>query len=300
MSTDTESMINWQTLGQPPPSALRDARDQLHWAVQVVASVGYTLVEPVPDWSHTSLVWNDLLGALVGQPASGPPSFQAALRLADLTLLLLDEHGNSYSTFALDGCTLDEGYAWLAAALATLTDAEAALSLVHPDHELPAHPVASGQTFSLAPPEAFAELARWYANADRLLQALRASSPEAPAVLVWPHHFDVAVLLPFDAEQDAETERYIGVGLVPGDAYYAEPYWYITPGPAPDDPDRPPLEGGGFWRSEGWRGAVLTGSTLVAAGEAEAQAERAQAFVRSAIAAARTLPATTDEHGNRR
>ena len=83
MNTHTETVQNWHTLGQPSPTALRDARDQLHWAAQIVASVGYTLVEPVPDWSHTSLVWMDAIGALASQPASTPPRFRAALRLAD-------------------------------------------------------------------------------------------------------------------------------------------------------------------------------------------------------------------------
>lgn len=284
MSTYTDTIQRWQTLGQPPPSTLGEARGQLHWAAQVIASVGYTLVEPVPDWSHTSLVWHDALGALASQLTSNPPHFRAALRLADLTLLLLDEQGNTYSTFALDGRTLDEGYAWLASAIAALTNAETPPSLVRPDHEMPAHPTGEGAPFSLERPETFAELARWFANADRVLQALSASIPEAVAVLVWPHHFDIALEFASPSEKEAEAAQTIGVGMEPGDAYYAEPYWYITPGPAPDDPNRPPLEGEGFWRTEGWLGAVLTGSTLVAAGGAKEQAERVQAFIRSVLA----------------
>lgn len=288
MNTIELDLRNWQALGQPPPSALQEARNQLHWAAQIATSVGYTLVAPEPDWSHTSLTWIDPLGALAGQAAPGPPAFRAALRLADLTLLLLDAHGNTVSTFALDGRTLDEGYAWLASAIATLTGAEAP-SLVRPDHELPAHPTGEGAPFSLDPPETFAETARWYANADRVLQPLSASSPHASPVQCWPHHFDLAVLFSFESQETGEAARSIGVGLAPGDESYAEPYWYITPYPLPDTPAVPPLDGQGVWRTEGWRGAVLTGSTLVAAGGAEEQAARVQAFVRTALAASRAL-----------
>ena len=284
MSTSTDTIQGWQTLGHPPPSTLGEARGQLHWAAQVVASVGYTLVEPVPDWSHTSLGWKDALGALASQLTSNPPHFRAALRLADLTLLLLDEQGNTYSTFALDGRTLDEGYAWLASAIAAWTNAETPPSLVRPDHEMPAHPTGEGAPFSLERPETFAELARWFANADRVLQALSASISEPLAVVVWPHHFDIVIEFASPPEKKAEAARTITVGLVPGDAYYTEPYWYITPGLAPDASDLAPLEGEGFWRTEGWLGAVLTGSTLVAAGGAQEQAERVQAFIRSVLA----------------
>ena len=57
-------LSGWQQLGHPPPPSLRDARNQLHWAVQVVASIGYTFARPTPDWSHTSLVWLDQQGVL--------------------------------------------------------------------------------------------------------------------------------------------------------------------------------------------------------------------------------------------
>lgn len=287
---DIESELKgWLTLGQPPPAALTDARNQLHWAVQVVASVGYTFAEPVPDFSHTSLVWLDDQGAFASQWVPGRVRFRAALRLADLTLMLLDEEGGLHSECSLTGRTLEDGYAWLASAIATLTRHAEPPSLVRPDLELPAHPTGNGAAFSLDPPEAFAEVARWYANANPVLQALSALSTHASPVQCWPHHFDTAVLFSFDPDKDAEEGRSIGVGLAPGDSSYAEPYWYITHWPHADDPALPLLDGEGTWHTEGWLGAVLTATKIVGAGDARAQAERVMAFLRSGLAASRTL-----------
>jgi hypothetical protein len=82
-------------------------------------------------------------------------------------------------------------------------------------------------------------------------------------VRCWPHHFDIATLI--DVSRGASGEaRTIGVGLSPGDASYPEPYFYVTPWPAPADPALMALPGGGAWHRAGWFGAVLTGSAIFA------------------------------------
>ena len=103
----------------------------------------------------------------------------------------------------------------------------------------------------------------------RLVSQLRAEEIDPGTGLgpirIWPHHFDLGAILPGT----------IGVGLSPGDAYYAEPYFYVTP-PSPIDRG-PAIAGGGFWRTDGWTGAVLLASA----------AGRPEAFVESALAAMR-------------
>ncbi len=287
MNTSKTDLRAGQALGYPDPRALVEARLQLHWAAQVAASVGFTMVEPEADYGHLSMAWHDALAALVGRAASAPPRFCAALRLADLTLLLLDPDGHPRDHFALAGRTLDDGYRWLASAIAARTGA--APALVRPDHELPPHPVDDGAAFSLDPHAAFAEVARWYAHADRILQPLAASASEASPVRCWPHHFDIATLLQYDPGNGREAARSIGVGLSPGDGSYAEPYWYVLPWPPPDAAALPPLDGPGAWHTQGWTGAVLPASRLVDAGDAAAQAQRAGAFVRAGVAAARAV-----------
>ena len=83
----------WETLGRPAPGELVDARLQLHHAAQLVASVGKPLLAPRPDDSHPNLGWLPEQRALAGHRVPGARPFQAALRLAELRLLLLDADG---------------------------------------------------------------------------------------------------------------------------------------------------------------------------------------------------------------
>jgi hypothetical protein len=161
---------------------------------------------------------------------------------------------------------------------------------------LPPQPDASAQSFQwdagagaafCAHPEACAEVARWYANADRLLRAVQAANPEASPVRCWPHHFDLATLLTLDpAAAGPESARSIGIGLSPGDAARPGPYFYVTPWPYPQSPALPALKGGGSWNTEGWLGAVLEARALAGSTEQEGQVRE---FLTSAIAAARRL-----------
>jgi hypothetical protein len=64
------------------------------------------------------------------------------------------------------------------------------------------------------------------------------------AVRCWPHHFDIATLLSL-GRGDPEGAAAIGIGMSPGDAYYPQPHFYISPWPAPpaDALPRPPIPG---------------------------------------------------------
>ena len=149
---------------------------------------------------------------------------------------------------------------------------------------MPPHAVADGAAFD-APAEALSELAGWFADADLVLQEV-AQDPQASAVRVWPHHFDIAVLHTLDPELGAEAGRSIGVGMTPGDGGYAEPYLYVTPYPYPEAPDVPELPAGG-WHTEGWFGAVLTGSEVT--GRGAQQRATVEGFVDAAVRASREL-----------
>jgi hypothetical protein len=228
------------------PRTLTDARLQLHWAAQLAATPGRTLSPPRDDDSHTSFRWR--ADALVQEDA-----FRSGLRLRDLTLLLGDR------TFALDGRTLDDGFAWLASQLPGLRKEF--------NEPMPRHAVARGAPFSLRDREAFDELSRYYAEAARLLADIDDD------VRCWPHHFDIATLLELGTKS-------IGAGLSPGDSSCDEPYWYVNHWPVTSRRDGlPPLAGGGTWQTEGWVGAILPAS----------RGGDAKAFLDSAIAASREL-----------
>ena len=249
--------VPWAPAGQADPTQIKDARLQAHWAVQIICPVGAQLVPPKPDFGHTALSWSDALGALVTQPA-GTPRFRAALRLADCTVMLLDEHDHPVAALALAGHTVAEGLAWLTEAIGRHTGEPLPQHLTLVGYTMQSHPVKDGARF--APVATHLEaLAGWYRNAANMLAAIRAATPEADEVRAWPHHFDVATLATFDGpDVESETARSLGFGLSPGDETYAQPYWYVLPWPAPPTDRLTPLAHG-HWHTEGFVGAVLTG-----------------------------------------
>jgi hypothetical protein len=131
-----------------------------------------------------------------------------------------------------------------------------------------------------APADHLAELARWFANAFLLVDELAAPRTDAVPVALWPHHFDVGSIALLDGDPKG---RQIGFGVSLGDAFYEQPYLYVTPHPIPPKAALPPLAAGGTWHRAGFTGAVLTGTTIAAAGST--QHALARKFFASAIEA---------------
>jgi hypothetical protein len=271
--------------GVPAPAALVSARVELHWAAQLGAAVGRAAIPAVPDDSHTSLEWVEPVRALVG--GAIPRGLRLGLRPADLTLLLCESDGRVARELALAGRTLEEARGWV-------SDALCAVATVLPPYEMPPHAVARGGVFGGGESLALAELGRWYAAADRLLceacLTWTYARGHASPVRCWPHHFDIATLIDVSGGASGEA-RTIGVGLSPGDASYAEPYFYVTPWPALADPALTALPGGGAWHRTGWFGAVLTGSAIFAGadGSPSTRAEVVSRFLDVAAGAAFAL-----------
>ncbi|MCB9893425.1 MAG: hypothetical protein H6839_03140 [Planctomycetes bacterium] len=277
---------NWTKLGEVAPDSLSGARLQAHFAVQVVAAAGKSLLRARDDDSQTATGWLDRVQALVGDEIPG--GLRVGLRIRDLRLLLLTKDGGDLASFALDGRTLDDGIKWLTSQLADETGTKDRPAIVRPDYEMPEHELAKGGKFE-AEAERLGALSRWYANADRALQFVAAKERDALQVRCWPHHFDMATLLNLDPYEPAEDARTIGVGMSPGDGSYKQPYYYVTPWPYPDADDLPGLPGGGTWHRQGWTGAILTGAKLMSATTAERQVEMLTEFLEGAIAACKEL-----------
>jgi hypothetical protein len=260
---------------------LREARLQVHHAVQWLARAARAYVPAQSDDSHTNLGWGDDLDAFTTHGFKG--DLRLRLRINELRLVLVSEIVQV--SFTLDG----------------RTDADARLRLrdllsahdLDPDrldarlpYEIADHAVARGGTYKtdgLA--DALSELAAWYANADRSLGRVREQMVArglAPSpVRTWPHHFDMATLILLEAG-NAEHARSVNAGLSPGDEYYDEPYFYVSPYPHPDPAKLPPLPLGN-WHTQGFTAAVLPASKIVQTADRQAASE---AFLDAAVAAA--------------
>lgn len=250
----------WHALKAHGPE-LRFAWLQVHWAVQWLASFGRTFVSPDPDDGHLSLEWWD--GGFRTRPASRDGTTRLTLRPVEMTVVL---EGQGMATRPISGITLEDGYDWLGAELARRGFGDEPLKRRMDD--LPHHPVGEGAAFDTANAVMFREVARWYAGADHILRGIVSESDQAHPVRCWPHHFDVATLLPLTGD------RTIGIGMAPADSSVPTPYWYVNVWPYPEPTDLPDLALGG-WHTDGWVGAVLPAPEILGAGEGQ------EALVRS-------------------
>ena len=266
-------------VGRAKPEPLVGARLEAHWASQVLAAVGFSYLPPADDYSHTAVRWDGEARRLVGRALPGSAQ-RAGLEVRSLTLHFGDER------LALSGKLLADGYAWMRSAVQRQTGLFPEQELRTPSHDLPAHPVEGGASFGVADQTALDEVEAWLAAGAALTGAVAEHAEGAGAALLWPHHFDVASLITIAGS--GENTRTVGVGLSPGDAAKPQPYWYVTPWPAPKADDLPALDGG-RWHTDGWTGAVLDAGELVDLDDGAARAHALATFSSSAVAAGRQL-----------
>jgi hypothetical protein len=273
-----------ELLGGVPPLDLAPTRVALHWAAQLAAAPGHTLVPPRDDVSQSSLHVLPELDALVGEPFDESGNRAVSLLIREFALEI------EQVRLPLAGRPIGEALDWLRRAAVPELATAGKDCVVLPGFDLPPHPAATGAPFERPDPAALDELARWFRFAAVELAGLRSATPGASAVRCWPHHFDTAVVL-HPAARGAvarpDDERSIGVGMSPGDGTFAQPYFYATPWPPPAPERLPRLEGPGEWHAVEWTGAVLTGEEVVAEGDSDEQIALVRAFLGSAIDACR-------------
>lgn len=252
--------LDWSALGRTPPTALVDARTLAHHAVQWPTRAARANLAAQPDDSHSTLAWDDRIGALLSQPLPARAGdLRIGVRLADLVLIAV-RAGGAPDELALDGRTDAAVGAWVDSVLQG-SDLQPA-SAVALSYTLADHPLASAAPYHVrGQTGALEELARWFRAAAEVLEDLRAAFAASP-LYCWPHHLDIATVLGLE-EGDPEHARSIAVGVSPGDEFYAQPYAYLSPSPALPETDLPVLPRPGHWHTRGFVGAVATGEEIL-------------------------------------
>jgi hypothetical protein len=282
-------MQDWQFIGKVQSQELTESRLQLHYEIQFIAAAGAALAEPLPDYSHTSLDWNPTLEVFVGCAIRAAQPFQVALDPTSLTIILLDQQNQTLASQPLHGSTLAAGLSWLQQEITKMgTDGSKIEFLDYPPDDFPDHALAHGGTFNASLELALSDLTDYYANTDQLLQDIIAQYEDASAMHLWPHHCDLALLIMLPGLKDGHPLT-VGVGLSPGDASYDEPYWYVSPYPYPDPTRLPDLDGGGFWHTQHWVGAVLRAAQVTEQANADGQQQQVESFLNSALNASISL-----------
>lgn len=285
---------SWDQLGKIDPKALWEARLQAHHAVQWVARAASANIMPMPGDTQSNLGWDGDKGAFISHELRGrSETLRVGLAVGTMTLIVLRDAA-VIEQFVLDGQRHADAGVWLDRILSA-----AGLSLASGaalSYAIPAHPVGDGAAYRSGPQRGeFAALANWFACADDILGAIRGTLPQGAAspVRCWPHHFDIATLWTV-GDGDAETAPSVGIGLCPGDGYYAQPYFYVAPWPSPAPEKLPPLPPPGDWHTSEFIGAVLTGEAIIALPD---RATRTRQFLDAAVNVAQHLVAPRSNRG---
>ncbi|MGQ0444380.1 MAG: DUF5996 family protein [Beijerinckiaceae bacterium] len=273
---------DWRPLRGIDQRRLSVARRQAHHAVQWLARAARAYVPPRPDDSHTNLDWDDPLDGFTTHRLKN--GTRLSLKIAGLTLVLHDDEKTArIESFALNGSTDAQARQWLGEQFRASGLDPQALDAPSP-YELPAHAVTEGAAYGVADlADALAALAAWFANAECSLAGVQGQMIQrklaASDVRCWPHHFDLATLASFPA-RDAGVTAYVGAGLSPGDAYYDEPYFYVSVYPQPDSAALPSLPALGHWHTHEFSAAIAPAHRIVAANNQKAAADE---FLSAAI-----------------
>jgi hypothetical protein len=285
MTAAVEAASQWQTVDPERARGLVDARLQLHHAAQLATASGISYLPKRADDSHTNLEWLPAIRALAARVVPTPSPFRVAVQPSPFTLLLLDGRHEITTSLLLHGRGIADAAQWLRGVLPTVGADPAAFTLKR-HFTIPPHRVDDGAAFDATDVTAFEELARWYGNAALVLAELASVTPRASEVRCWPHHFDIATLIEVEPARGTHSAPTVGVGVEPGDNYYAEPYFYVNAYPFPPASRATgPLGGGGSWHTNEWIGAVLPGSRL----QATDQRAQLESFVQSAVRACTDL-----------
>ena len=254
--------VKWRLLHGVDQKRLSEARAQAHYAAQWLARAARAYIPARIDDSHTNLGWDDALGGLTTH--AFPAGTRLGLKIADLTLLLLDSGRiDGPDALPLDGQRDADARAWLGERLSAIGLDPRALDTQLP-YEMPAHPIASGAAYAVTNlDEPLSELSTWHSNAHAMLNAMRqeiaAQKLDAPPVRCWPHHFDLDTLI------SVRADHTMGVGFSPGDGYYDEPYFYVSMYPHPDVVTLPGLPAIGHWHTKDFHAAVAPAHRILKA-----------------------------------
>jgi hypothetical protein len=273
----------WQPVRPEDAAKLSDCRLQLQYAAQFGAAAGISFLEPRPNDSHTNLEWVSALGGLFSRAIPTGRPFRIGARPSKLALLIVTEDNQPIAEYKLHGRTITDATEWIRSQIKSL-GADPMRYTLRRHYEIPAHPVAIGESFDASAPRLFEELSKWFGNAATLLGTVARKTRGASEVRCWPHSFDIGTLI------RVAPDRTIGIGMEPGDDYYDEPYFYLnmSPQPSASRAKSRPLWGDGSWHTNEWVGAVLPGSRF---GAASAQERQVREFLDSAMAACRALVA---------
>jgi len=279
----------WVRLGGVGPGRIAEARLQAHYASQIVAAFSAAYMARTEDLSHMGMIWGGKRHAFISGAAPGARMLRMALDLDRFELYAL-EPGTEFigvlDRFNLRGMTFSDASRWLRKTVAKFGfDPE----LIKIDFEgLLDHSLAGGGMFTYdGGEEDLVELGRYFSNAEYILRRICSASGGCSTTYVWSAQLDINVI--YDMDKTAGKGYSLGMGLIPGDRYLAEPYFYTNRFPTLSSTSLPPPPEHGAWRTMDWTGLTLPASEIVKLGTAREQMLMVESFLLSSATILRNL-----------
>ncbi len=230
----------------------RSTRDILRQYARCLGAIRRALSRPARHWSHIGLTVSTR-GITTGPMMVAGERLEIRLDIRGAQIEIGTESGQAWvGRCPGTSCReiLDRTNAWLARS--------GGASLI--EIEMP----------EIENPDAFDQFAadRFWSALSRIDDILREFSGglrgEAHGPLLWPHHFDLAVLwlsgrlVPGEDPKDEDrADESMNFGFSTGDDGIPSPYFYATAYPAVPQLSEMGLPNGARWHAQGWQGAKL-------------------------------------------
>ena len=251
-------------------NAWRPTRAALHAYAQVAGAIRGTFAPREKHWFHVSLR-TEARGLTTTPIPARQGTFEITIDLASVRWCVAFSDGRRWQV-PLQGQSAAELFA---ATAPVLVDAVRIGRVKRAQFERKAWP-----DFSVEAAQHYWRVLSWV---DIQLKRFKASHhAETSPVQLWPHHFDIAMLLcsgrkiPGADQSDPDvSDEQLNFGFVPGDDGIHEPYFYATAYPDPMKRMKKRLPTGAYWHTRGWDGVVMPYAQLRRARRPE---ERLQQF----------------------
>ncbi len=222
--------LEWRPVGRYNKTRVSSAKIQYHVAIQNVAAIGRRFLGESKGDLNASLFWIPGLSRMAGRWIKGKITFRSSISFLDFSIYLVDDRVNTISSFSIKGSTHRKIMLWLEEQIGKLGLSASELMLKLP-YQMKNYPQLSGEVFDLDDQLATDELSNYFHNSYLVLRALKSKLNWKEEILIWPHHFDLAIKIILKDTGDPETDTLITLGMMPGDDEDITPYFYVSTWP---------------------------------------------------------------------
>jgi len=223
----------------------------MHLAAQYLAAAGISFVTKKDDDSHTNVGFSIAKCCMETHPLSENGD---VLSLDYKNFSLNWNSDNDSTTFSLDGATHLDALSWLKGTSKTFLNKSYTYKF---HYDLP-YEITDDFKFELSDETRLAELLQLRILAQSTLEEVLKEGNLKSEIRTWPHHFDSG------AYSSLNDNIAIGFGLAIPDSVCSEHYFYISGyrGHTALNTDEFPTLSIGEWKNDGFKGAILPGTTI--------------------------------------